>query len=172
MGTFTDIVVNTLATFLNVTITGLLDIGAGVLEIPNGTNPTSNDVGEISHDTTDNQLIMDDYVIRTKQEIFNFAYASTSPAFATSAVKYLPLKEDGFTVTDIACFVEGGTSKAITLFGEAITCDADGAIDDGTISIPTIAAASTTAGGGVTAGNTVGVVNWLNVTITGVYTRE
>lgn len=145
---------------------------AALFEIPNGTGPTANDVGEIAHDSTDNQLIMDDYVIRTKQEIFNFAIPSTSPAFASGTVKYLPLKEDGYVVTDLACFVEGGTSKAITLFGEAITCGTTSTTDDGTISIPTIASASTTAGGGVTAGATTGVVNWLNVTITGVYTRE
>lgn len=172
---------STLATFTDAVISSVLNVGSiivsNVLDIVSGSNPTVDSEGELALDTTDNQLLIGDSannakVIRTKQEIFNFAYASTSPAFATGTVKYLPLKGDGYTVTDIDCFVEGGTSKAITLFGESITCDADGATDDGTITIPTIAAASTTAGGGVTAGNTVGVVNWLNVTITGIWNRE
>ena len=165
LGTFTNSVINTLLTAVDATITG-------VLTIPNGTGPTANDPGELAHDTSDNQLILDDYVIRTKQELFQFSVPSTSPAFAANTVKYLPVKEDGYVVTDIFCSVEGGTSKAITLFGESITCDADGAVDDGTISIATIGAASTTAGGGVTAGATTGVVNWLNVTVSGLYTRE
>ena len=141
-----------------------------MLEIPNGANPTADDVGEIAHDTTDNQLILDDYVIRTKDEIYKFAIPSTSPAFATGTTKYLPPIEDGYTVTDIFCSVEGGTSKVVLLFGETITCDVDGQADDGTITISTVGAASTTVP--VTASSTSGYVNWLNVTITGRYTRE
>ena len=170
LGTFTNMVVSTLATFLNATVTGLLDVGGGVLEIPNGTGPTADDVGEIAHDTNDNQLILDDYVIRTKEEIYKFSVPSTSPAFATGTVKYLPPVEDGYVVSDIFCSVEGGTSKVILAFGEAITCDTDGQADDGTITIATIGASSTTVP--VTASTTVGVVNWLNVTITGRWTRE
>ena len=80
------------------------------------------------------------------------------------------MKEDGYVVTDIYCTTEGGTNKAITVFGEAITCDGDGAADDGSISIATVGAASTTVP--VTMGATSGTVNYVNVTITGKYVRE
>jgi hypothetical protein len=170
LGTFTNTVVSTLATFLNVVVTGLLDVGAGVLEIPNGTGPTSDDVGEISHDTSDNQLILDDYVIRTKTEIYKFSIASTSPYFVSGTAKAFPVIEDGYVVSDLYCTVEGGTSKAITLYGESITCDVDGQADDGAITIATIGAASTTVS--ITAGATTGTVNAVNVTVTGRYTRE
>lgn len=163
LGTFTNSVINTLLTAVNATITG-------VLTIPNGTGPTSDDPGEISHDTSDNQLILDDYVIRTKEELYQFSVGSTSPAFVSGVTKYLPVKEDGYVVTDIYCTTEGGTNKAITVFGEAITCDGDGAADDGSISIATVGAASTTVP--VTMGATSGTVNYVNVTITGKYVRE
>lgn len=170
LGTFTNAFVNTLLTAAAATFTGLVDIGAGILEIPNGTGPTSNDVGELSHDTTDNQLILDDYVIRTKSELYQFSIASTSAFFTSGVTKLFPVKEDGYVVSDIFCTVEGGTSKAITVFGEAITCDVDGQADDGSISIATVGAASTTVG--IVMGATTGTVNAVNVTITGTFTRE
>lgn len=154
--------------------TGNYDFGgASFFEIPNGTGPTADDPGEIAHDTSnEGQLIVDDFVIRTKEELFKFAIGSTSPSFATNTVKYLPVSEDGYVVTDIFCFTEGGTNKPITLFGETITCDGDGATDDGSIAIATIGAASTTAGGGVTPGAGSGAVNYVNITISGRWTRE
>ena len=57
VGSFVNSVVSTLLTVLNVTVTGLLDIGAGVLEIPNGTNPTVDSVAECAFDTSTGQLI-------------------------------------------------------------------------------------------------------------------
>lgn len=143
--------------------------GATFLEIPNGTAPTADDPGELAHDTTDNQLILDDRVIRTSEEIFKFSVPSTTPMFVSGHVKRLPRLEDGYTVTDIACDVEGGTSKVMTLFGETLTCDVDGAVDDGTISSPTVTALSFAH---ATTGATTGAVNYVNITVSGIYTRE
>lgn len=154
----------------NLTATGTVNFGdAPSIEIPNGTNPTADDPGEIAHDTTDNQLILDDRVIRTAEEIYKFSIGSTSPSFAQGASKRLPFLNDGYTVTNILCDVEGGTSKAITLYGETITCDLDGATDDGSIASPTMAAnASTT----IAMATTTGAVNYVNVTVKGTWTRE
>lgn len=161
----------------NLTWTGAHDFGGATsLEIPNGTAPTVNAIGKLALDTTDNQLLVATStnasypgVIRTVEDIYKFAIASTSPVFASGASKRLPKTNDGYTVKNILCDVEGGTSKAITIYGETITCDLDGATDDGSISSATLAAnASTT----ITMGATSGAVNWLNVTIKGVWTRE
>lgn len=146
------------------------------LEIPNGTGPTISAAGQLAFDTTDMQLLVgtstsaNPGVIRTIDTIHKFKVPSTSPMFATSTTTYFPTEQDGYTVTNIFCSVEGGTSKIITVFGESITCDTDGQADDGAITINTIAAASTTVP--FAAGNTSGVVNWLNVTVKGKWTRE
>jgi hypothetical protein len=47
---------------------GTHDFGAAVVEIPNGTNPTADDPGEIAHDTTADQIVLDDNVFHP--EIF------------------------------------------------------------------------------------------------------
>lgn len=147
-----------------------------LLQIPNGTGPTLNATGTIAYDETDKQLLVGTStsltpgVIRIVDSIYKFKVPSTSPMFATGTITYLPTEMDGYTVTNIFCSVEGGTSKAITIYGESITCSTSGQADDGAISINTIAAASTTVP--FTAGNTSGVVNWLNVSIKGTYTRE
>lgn len=141
------------------------------LIIPNGTNPTADDPGEIAHDTTDNQIILDDYVVgRSINRLFGFKLASTTLSFAAGATTTLPQERDGYTVTDIHCFVEGGTSKIVTLFGETITCTANGAEDDGSIASPTVAALATSTN--VVASTTIGTVNYLNVSIFGNWTRK
>jgi hypothetical protein len=158
---------------LNTGVTTLLGSwdfgGATFLEIPNGTGNTADDPGEIAHDTSDNQLILDDRVIRTREEIFKVKFASSTPMMASSTTTYLPVLFDGYTVTDIACFVEGGTSKRIILFGETITCTTAITEDDGTIGSGTVAALATTT---LQAGTDSGSWNWLNLTVYGSYTRE
>lgn len=47
----------------------VLDLGAGSLEIPNGSNPTADDPGEIAHDTTANQIILDDNVFDPRRTL-------------------------------------------------------------------------------------------------------
>lgn len=161
---------------VTVSLPATIDLGGKTsFEVPNGTGPTISAAGQIAYDTTDMQLLVGTStsatpaVFRGIDTIHKFKVPSTSPMFATSSATNL-FDEEGYTVTDIFCFVEGGTSKAITVFGESITCDADGAVDDGAISINTVGAASTTVT--FTAGNTSGVVNWLNVQIKGTWTRE
>lgn len=163
LGTFTNTVINTLLTAVNATITG-------VLTIPNGTAPTADDPGELAFDTTDNMLVIDDFAIPTKTTLFAWSHGSTSPKFATSTTWYLPTIEDGYVVTDINCKVTGGTSKGLTIFGETLTCDADGAVDDGAITTATIGEGSTTVA--YTLGNTSGVVNDIIITVSGRITRE
>jgi len=48
--------------------TGTHDFGGAVLEIPNGAAPTADDPGEIAHDTTANQVIVDDTVFDPRFE--------------------------------------------------------------------------------------------------------
>jgi len=163
LGTFTNSVINTLLTAVNATITG-------VLTIPNGTGNTCDDPGEICWDTSDEQLVIDDRVFPSKVTLFAWSHGSTSPKFATSSTWYLPTVEDGYVVTDINCKVTGGTSKPITLFGETLTCDTNGEVDDGTITIATIGAGSTTVP--YTMGAGAGNVNDIIVTVSGRITRE
>ena len=160
--------VTAISTALNWVFTGLVDIGDGVLEIPNGTGPTANDPGELAHDTSDNQLILDDRVIRTSEEIFKTKIASTT-ALGIGASSTFPVLFDGYTVTDLACYVEGGTSKVIHAFGETITCATTVTQDDGAIASGVIAALATTS---LELGTGSGTWNWLNITVNGVYTRE
>ena len=168
LGTFTNAIINTLLTTAGLVVTSFFDLVSG-------TGITIDAEGEMGLDTTDTQLLIADTtgtarVIRTKNEVYKFSIGSTSPFFVSGVQKLFPPIEDGYVVSDIFCTVEGGTSKAVTLYGESITCDTDGQADDGAITIATIGAASTTVG--VTMGATTGTVNAVNVTITGSYTRE
>lgn len=165
--------VTAITTALDWIFTGSIDAGgATFFEIPNGTNPTANDVGEIAHDTTDNQLILDDRVIRTGEEIFKVKFASTSPLMVENATNTLPVLFDGYTVTDIACYVTDGTSKIVRLYGETITCaeiQTGVTQDDGSIGSGAVSALATTT---LAAGADSGAWNWLDLTIYGIYTRE
>lgn len=132
------------------TTPGFVDFGGSTfLEIPNGTGPTANDVGEIAHDTTDNQIILDDYVFSHRRQL-NIPVAN--PATGT----YLIGKAvDGMTVNSINCIVDpAGTGENTVIqlqecdstgdnctdvdSGTDITCDNDGAADDGSLSNPSI----------------------------------
>jgi len=153
-----------------------IDLGGKTsFEIINGTAPVVDTAGEIALDTTDNQLLVADsgntafVASRKVNRIMSFALGSTSPAFVSSGTKQLPIELDGYTVTAIRCNVEGGTSKAITLFGETITCLTTSTSDDGAISSATSAAAALNT---VTFGATSGSVNYVNISIFGTWTRE
>ena len=118
--------------------TGSFDFGGAVLEIPNGSAPVANDVGELAHDTTDNQLILDDFVIRTHERLGSFCVSSSSLEFVSGGEIPAPREIDGYTVTDISCYVESGTSVVMTLTDgtndmDSLSCDVDGAVDDGAI---------------------------------------
>src|SRR5690606_38630288 len=176
IGTFTNSVVNTLLTALNVTITGLLDVGAGVLEIPNGTNPTANDPGELAHDTTDNRLILDDFVVgKATQKIWSTTVASTSDDFISGGLLHVPVELDGYTITAIRCKVDGGTSKVIAVEDasanstEDITCGTTVTSDDGSITNATATAAEEMY---IDFGATSGPVNYVTISVFGTWTRE
>jgi hypothetical protein len=146
----------------------------GTLTLPNGSAPTVDAIGELAVDTTDNQLLLGTTtnalaVIRTKAEIFKFSVPSTSPSFAAGTTKYLPRISDGYLIDEVWCGVEGGTNKIINILGTNITCTT-GAGASATPSITSITAGSSTVA--YTASTTSGVVNWLNVTITGRWIRE
>lgn len=156
--------------------TGNYDFGgATFFEIPNGTGPTADDPGEIAHDTTDNQLILDDFVFaRATERIWGVTVASTSPYMIGGTNLSVPDQADGYTMTSITCKVTSGTSVAIIITDgtnatESITCDADGAADDGTI-----ANAAVTAGEDmyIDFGTVTGAVDTVSISVFGQWTRE
>lgn len=154
-----------------------IDLGGKTsFEIPNGTNPAFSATGTIAYDETGKQLLIGTStsatprVIRTEEEIYMFSVPSTSATFATGTTKFLPRISEGYTITEIWCGVEGGTSKAITIIGTALTCTTGAGANTTSPTIPTVGAGSTTAA--IVAGNTSGVVNWLNVSVRAIYTRQ
>jgi peptidoglycan/xylan/chitin deacetylase (PgdA/CDA1 family) len=149
--------------------------GATFLEIPNGTNPTANDPGEIAHDTTDNQLILDDKVIPTTFKLAGRTVASTSPAFINAETMPLSTQLDGFTITRIQCTVDGGTSKVIAIedasgnSSEDITCGTTLTTDDGSITNATYTAGEEWY---IDFGATSGAVNYVSISVFGTWARE
>jgi hypothetical protein len=153
--------------------TDTVDVGGGTLEIPNGTNPTANDPGELAHDTTDNQLILDDYVIRTNERIFGFCTASTSDFYKAGTIPVIAEK-DGYTVDHIECYVTSGTSVQMTLTDgtnamDTITCGTTVTDDDGSIANSTVTASEIMK---VTRGTITGSVDGVCFSVFGLWTRE
>jgi len=165
----------TLLALTGITSTGAIDFGGAVLEISNGTNPTANDVGELAHDTTDNMLVLDDFIVgKATERIWGVTVASTSVYMISGTNLPVPDQADGYTMTSITCKTVSGTSVAITITDgsnatESITCDSDGATDDGTITN-----AAVTAGEDMYLdfGTVSGAVDSLTVSIFGQWTRE
>ena len=95
------------------TLTGNIDAGgASFLEFPNGADPTCDDPGEVCHDTTDNQLVYDDYVLSYKRF---FSGTILSPAEGDSAQLYSI--EDATTLVSFKCQIaDGSTSVPYTLY--------------------------------------------------------
>lgn len=138
--------------------------------IPQGTGPTADDVGEIAHDTSDNQLILDDGVYPKK---FDHSFTIIAPYASFDDIPIFS-KSDGFTVTNIRCWAAGGTSVGITLTDntndlDTITCDLDGADDDGSIANATFTASEQMF---VDTGTVTGAVTSVNVRFTYTVTRE
>lgn len=158
-------------------ITGALT-GMTSLEIPNGTNPTTDTAGEIALDTTDNQFIVDngttDMVFRGEDVIFKATIASTSVEFVSGGVIPLPPEKDGFVLSQYRCYVVGGTSVVINL--------SDGTSDTETITCATTLTSDTdvatndtfTAGelAEIQFGTVTGDVNYLSFTAYGHWSRE
>jgi hypothetical protein len=157
--------------------TGNYDFGgATFFEIPNGAGNTADDPGEIAHDTTDNQLILDDFVVgKATERIWAVTVASTSPAFIEGGLLAIPLQLDGYIITAIRCYVLGGTSKVIAVEDasanstEDITCATTATSDDGSITNATFTAAEL---GSIDFGATSGSVNYVTIAVFGTWTRE
>ena len=162
-------------------VTGAVDWGGITsFEIPNGSAPTTDTAGEISLDTTDEQLLVADSggtarVIQTEQRIWGVTVASTSPAFIDSATLPVPTQLDGYTISRIQCHVVSGTSKVIAVedasanSSEDITCATTNTTDDGTITNATYTASELPF---IDFGATTGAVDYVSISVFGHYTRE
>ncbi len=129
------------------TFTGVHDFGGATsIEIVNGTGSTVNADGEIAHDTTADQLIFGAGadVLDTRRSI---SFTVESPVDADNIL--LGKLQWGITITDVHCIVDpadsaesvvidieerGATGDSPVSFDATITCDNDGAEDDGAIS--------------------------------------
>lgn len=156
--------------------------GASSLEIPNGTGNTTDAIGEIAFDTSDNQLLVatttqnTPAVIPTTMKLWGMTIASTSVDFVSGGRIWLPPQRDGFDVTEIHCAVDGGTSVVIglsnsggTTDSETVTCDADGANDT---SIDTNSVYASGSLNSLEIGTITGSVDYVTVSVWGKYTRE
>src|SRR3990167_6363955 len=161
----------------------ILTLAAGTFVLPNGTNPTTDDVGEISLDTTDNQLIVATStlpvgVIRTRARLYGFSIASTTlslSGFVAGQIMPLSPETDGFTMWFAQCNVWAGTSVTIN-FTDAAGNDTNSLTCDTATSTQRIITTNNvfTAGEGTSMEISAvsGVVNRLNVSVFGVFSRE
>lgn len=125
--------------------TGVYDFGGATsIEIVNGTSPTVDAAGEIAVDTTDDQLIYyggAKRVITYKQQK---CFALETPSADDDNVSIF-FPTDAITITNMYCMTKGGTSVEVILSDgtnalDTMTCDADGATDDGNIANATFTA--------------------------------
>ena len=169
--------------------TGVFDFGGATsFEMVNGVSPTVDADGEIAHDTTTDQIIIgaDADVISTVREL---SFALEFPLDADRFI-FRNLKGFGVTVTDIECIVDpadAAESVVIALYeatatgdftdlatngldgATTITCDNDGANDDGTLSNGLIDKDDWM---GIDVGTVTGTVKWLTVAWVEMITRE
>lgn len=149
------------------------------LTIVTGTAPVISHAGDIAYDSTDKQFLVGTTtqntpgVLRLKQKIWSGTIASTSVGFVSGGHIPLPPDTDGMTITEVDCFVDGGTSKAVnldTLAGGtnvfSTTC--------GTTNTQTSGGTTYTAGTPITLefGATSGTVNYVSISVWGFITRE
>ena len=118
--------------------TGVYDFGGATsFEIPNGTGPTVDALGECAVDSTDSQLICGDSgntarVFATAEiPLFAVNIASTSPDFINGGAIEIPKwTKDGRDITQFRCHVDNGTSVVVNVSDngtndtETITCAA------------------------------------------------
>lgn len=183
-----NLTVNTSATINAATLNGLSVIADGriamlnsttskidtlivntVATLPAGSGPTVDAAGETAIDTTSDQFVFYGGAKRVipywGEKCFTMA-SSTWASVKTNIPLWHPAK--AITITDVYCETEGGTSVAITFSDgtnalEAITCDDDGAADDGSIANGTFTANEKFE---VDLGTVTGAVDYLNACIT------
>lgn len=163
-----------------------IDAGGGVIEIPNGTASVVDAIGEIAFDTTDNQLLVATStvagapgVIPLTQSLGSFLISSTTQPFTSGFTTggTIPFKvhRDGYTVTELWCDIDGGTSIVVNFDNgsgntSTVTCDTDGASLTGINGNNVVAAGSVSAS--IETGTVTGSPNYLRVSVFGTYTRE
>ncbi len=163
--------------------TGVHDFGGATsLEIPNGTSTVVNLDGEIAHDTTADQLILGataDVIPTTFQKSFTIETPADADNFLLGK-----WAAHGVTITDIHCLVDpadsaesvvidiqerGSTGDSPVSVDATITCDNDGAEDDGALSNGTIDKGDWWS---IDIGTVTGTVTQVSVTIIYKVTRE
>jgi hypothetical protein len=149
--------------------TGTYDFGGATsVEIPNSAAPTVDAAGEIAVDTTDDQLIYYGGAKRVIPYTGQFCFTVENPVDADDNIPiFRPV--DALTITGVSCEVDGSSSPDIdvtisdgTNALEAITCDDDGASDDGSITNGTFTANERME---YDSANKTGTVTWLNVCV-------
>jgi len=154
--------------------TGVYDFGGATsFEIVNAADPTVDAAGEIAIDTTSDHI---EYYGGAKRVIgYRYTECRTleDPADADDDIPVWAFPE-AITITDVHCQTEGGTSIALTMGDgtnslEAVTCDADGADDDGSIANGTFTANETIEWD---FGAPTGAVGWVMGCITYVLTED
>jgi hypothetical protein len=123
-----------------------LDFGGDTsFEIPNAAGNTTDATGEITVDTTTDQLrYRGGSVDRVFAPKYRFCKTLENPVEADDNIPFF-LPETAITITDVDCRVTGGTSIVATISDgtnalEGVTCDADNASDDGSIANGTFTA--------------------------------
>src|SRR3990167_999224 len=112
--------------------TGVYDFGGATsFEIPNGTGPTLNAIGQLAWDTTSGNLAVSTsttgHVVigNATSSLYHFDLASTSPRFASGGRQPMGAYFLPQVVTGVICKVSGGTSKAINLSNAAGSADSN-----------------------------------------------
>jgi hypothetical protein len=112
--------------------------GAADFEIPNAAAPTVDTDGHIAIDTTGADQLK---YFSTAERVMTYekekCFTLETPVDGDDDVPIWSPKHP-ITITDVYCRVQGGTSIAVTLgdgtnYLEAVTCDAGGEADDGSI---------------------------------------
>lgn len=154
--------------------TGVYDFGGATsVEIPNAADPGIDAAGEIAVDTTSDHVEYYGGAKRVLGYQRQFCFSLETPVDADDNVPiYFP--REPITVTDVYCEVDGGTSVAMTISDgtnalEAITCDADGAEDDGSIANGTFTANERVE---IDLASTSGTNTWLAGCVTYVLTED
>jgi len=125
LGTFTNAFINTLLTAASAVFTGLVDIGGGSLEIPNGTAPTVDAIGEIAVDSSYGQFKYFDggtTHVFTGTTTRSFSIASTTSGtgghFSVATTTFL-LQNNPEPITLIGWYCQATTTGSVSVrFGD------------------------------------------------------
>lgn len=151
------------------TITGTNGTLTGTATIPNGTGPTVAGAGNIAVDTTADQLKYYGGAVRVLSRFKTECKVIEDPADADDNIP-LFIWPEASTITDVSCNATGSSTPNIAIvLGdgtnslESITCDDDGATDDGSITNATFTAEEPVE---IDFGAPSGTVDWCTVCVT------